>query len=160
MQINGHNVFKLQHIFAIGFFNENQKKEERRKCSDNIDRKLLLEGKGDDNYHDCIQEEVEIGIAISDAGEIDHLVALLVIEDENDVAYQQEEHEITNNNAEFFGKGKTFDGEVETHNVEAEEHLVDKDQVENEIESIHFERKYFARVVIVLAKLVLPANAL
>lgn len=127
MQVNDHNVFKLQQIFAIGFFNENQKKEERGKCSDDIDWKLLLEGERDDDYHDCIQEEVEIGVAISNAGEIDHLVALLVIEDENNVAHEQEEHEITNNNAEFFREVKTFEGEVETHDVEAKEHLIDKD---------------------------------
>lgn len=86
-----------------------------------------MEGERDDDYHDCIQEEVEIGVAISNAGEIDHLVALLVIEDENNVAHEQEEHEITNNNAEFFREVKTFEGEVETHDVEAKEHLIDKD---------------------------------
>lgn len=96
-----------------------------------------MESERDDYYNGCIQKEVEIGIAISDAGEIDHLVALLVIEDENDVSHHQEKHEITNNHTQFFREVKFFEREIETHDVEAEKHLVDNDQVENEIESIH-----------------------
>jgi hypothetical protein len=62
----------------------------------------LLESERDDDYDDCIQKEVEIGIAIIDADEINHFVALLVVEDENDVSHQQEKHEVANNHTQFF----------------------------------------------------------
>jgi len=112
----------------------------------------LLEGHGESGDDDEIDENVDVGVAILDAGEGDHLVGLLVVGDEDDVADVDKEDEVACQHVDLFRIVECQDGHVEGHDDEAEHHLVDQNQIENEIQSIHLKAEHLETSVVVFSQ--------
>lgn len=111
-----------------------------------------MEGHGESGDDDEIEENVDVGIAILDAGEGDHLVGLLVVGNEDDVADVDKEDEVACQDVDLFRIVECQDGHVEGHHDEAEHHLVDENQIENEIQPIHLKTEHFEASVVVFSQ--------
>lgn len=79
---------------------------------------------------------MKICISILNAGEGDHFIRGLIIENEDDVAQKYKSQEVADDDAEFFGKVETCQRQIQTHNDEAKKHLVDQDYVGNVIDTV------------------------
>ena len=74
-----------------------------------------------------------------DAGEVDHLVGDLVVEDEDHVSHDDEGEHVADDDAVLFWEVEGGEREVEGENGESEENLVDEDDIADEVGSIYLE---------------------
>ena len=108
-----------------------------------------------DKKNDNVKKNVEVNISVVDTGEIDHFVWGLIIENENDVAHEDESEEVAHDDTYFLGVVESCKWKVETQNCESKEHLIDQDEIRDEICSIDLKREYFEGIVVILPELVL-----
>jgi hypothetical protein len=79
----------------------------------------------------------------------------LILADEDDVADEDEEEEVANQDIDLFREIKGPDWNVQSHYHKAEHHLIDQDKIEDKVYSIHFKCENFKRPVMVFTKFIL-----
>jgi hypothetical protein len=74
----------------------------------------------------------------------------LIVGDEDYISDEDKEDEVTNQYVDFLREVECGDWNIESHDDETEHHLIDEDQVENEIDPIDLETKHFEASVVIL----------
>lgn len=77
------------------------------------------------DHDDEINQKIDVGVSIRDTCKGDHFIRFLIVGDEDDISDVDKEDEIADEDVDLLWKEEGFDGNVEGHDDEGEEHLIE-----------------------------------
>lgn len=133
-------------------FDDECQKGEAEYCNQ-VDGVGVFEGHGDGQDHGGVDEDVDVGVFIVHAGEVDDFSGLLIVAEVDETAEEDEVGQGAHYHVEFFRKVEGLNGNVERHDDESEHDQVELKHQHNEEYSVDEEAESFEGHVVVLAQL-------